>query len=283
MSEAADSAQNDTIRRVVDETRRYYDGPADEIYRRLWQDNVHMGTWTDPGDTLQTAMDRTNQIMAEQAGIGSGVEVLDAGCGYGATAIFLAREYGCSVTGQNISERELELASERAEAAGIADRVRFEYGDFHAMPSQDASVDVIWSQEAFLHAADKLQVLRECHRVLHAGGRLVISDLLVAQDVTGEDREKIYERVRSPDMWDFADYRRGLRQAGFRLESEADWSENVAPTYSAVLDQLRAQKDALAERVPMGQLDSTIGALQLWVDSARAGKIRQGLFVATPV
>lgn len=281
MTDAA-SSQSETIRRVVDETQQYYDGPADEIYRRLWQDNVHMGTWTGPDDTLQTAMDRTNHIMAEQAGLRSGVDVLDVGCGYGATAIFLAREYGCSVVGQNISERELELAGERAAEAGLADRVRFEYGDFHAIPSPDACVDVIWSQEAFLHGADKLQVLRECHRVLRPGGRLVISDLLVSQDVTGEDREKIYQRVRSPEMWDFPDYRQGLERAGFSIEVEADWSANVAPTYQSVLDQLRAQKDSLAERVPTEQLESTIGALQLWVDSAHAGKIHQGLFVATP-
>lgn len=280
MSDAS-STPADTIRRVVDETQRYYDGPADEIYRRLWQDNVHMGTWEHPDDTLQVAMDRTNHVMAKEAGIRPGVEVLDAGCGYGATAIFLAREYDCRVHGLNISERELELACERAAEAGVADRVRFDYGDFHALPVPDECVDVVWSQEAFLHGADKLQVLRECRRVLRPGGRLVISDLLVSQEVQGEEREKIYERVRSPQMWDFADYRRGLNAAGFRIEVEEDWSANVAPTYQAVLDQLRAQRDALAERVPVEQLESTISALQLWVDSARTGKIRQGLFVAT--
>lgn len=274
---------SDTIRQVVDETQRYYDGPADEIYRRLWQDNVHMGTWTDAGDSLQIAMDRTNRIMAERAGIQQGTEVLDVGCGYGASAIFLVQEYGCRVVGQNISEKELDLARQRAEEAGVADRATFEYGDFHDIPSPDDSFDVIWSQEAFLHGADKLQILRECKRVLRPTGRLVISDLLVSQDVSAEDREKIYARVRSPEMWDFPDYRQGLEQAGFRIEVDENWAPNVAPTYSSVLEQLKAQRAALAGRVPEEQLDSTIGALQLWVDSARAGKISQGFFVATPV
>lgn len=273
---------SDTIRAVVEETQRYYDGPADEIYRRLWQDNVHMGTWSDPNDTLQTAMDRTNHIMAREAGIERNSEVLDVGCGYGATAIFLAREYGCRVVGQNISERELELAAERAEEAGLTDLVRFEYGDFHEIPSPDDSFDVIWSQEAFLHGADKDQVLSECRRVLRPGGRLVISDLLVSRDVSGEDREQIYARVRSPQMWDFPDYREGLQRAGFRIEKEEDWSANVAPTYNAVRTALIEQREALKDRVPEEQIESTINALQLWVDSARSGKIHQGFFVAVP-
>ncbi len=272
---------SDTVRSVVEETQRYYDGPADEIYRRLWQDNVHMGTWED-GDNLQTAMDRTNHIMAQKAGIQRNSEVLDVGCGYGASAIFLAKEYGCTVVGQNISERELELAAERAVEAGLTDKVRFEYGDFHEIPSPDNSFDVIWSQEAFLHGADKVQVLRECHRVLRPGGRLVISDLLVSRDVSGADREAIYARVRSPQMWDFPDYREGLAEAKFRIEVEEDWSANVAPTYGAVRAALVEQQEALADRVPREQIESTINALQLWVDSANAGKIHQGLFVAVP-
>ncbi len=274
--------ERDAIRSVVEETQRYYDGPADEIYRRLWQDNVHMGTWSGDEDTLQTAMDRTNRIMATKAGIESDTEVLDLGCGYGASAIFLAREYGCRVVGQNISEKELSLAAQRAAEAGVDTHVRFEYGDFHNIPSEDASFDAIWSQEAFLHGADKLRILRECRRVLRPGGRILISDLLVAGDVSPEDREKIYERVRSPEMWDFPDYRQALDDAGFAINVEEDWSANVAPTYSSVLEQLKAQRHALAGVVPEEQLDRTVSALQLWVDSARAGKIRQGFFVATP-
>lgn len=275
------SAISDKIHDVVEETQRYYDGPADEVYRRLWQDNVHMGTWTDPQDTLQTAMERTNHLMAQKAGITRGSEVLDVGCGYGAAGFFLAREYGCKVVGQNISEKELDLARERAKEQGLDDVCTFEYGDFHAIPSPDSSFDFIWSQEAFLHGADKRQILRECHRVLRPNGKLIISDLLVRHDVGPEDREAIYARVRSPEMWDYGDYRDALKETGFRLDLEEDWSANVAPTYGSVLSQLKEQRTALAEKVPEEQLNSTINALQLWVDSANAGKISQGFFVAT--
>lgn len=264
----------------MQDTQAYYDGPADEIYRRLWRDNVHMGTWREPDDTIDVAMARTNQIMAERGGVAQDSRVLDLGSGYGATARFLAEHYRCRVRGVNISPKENELATERVEQAGLGDRVDIQYGDFHDIPAADESIDVVWTQEALLHGADKPRILRECYRVLRPGGRLVVSDLLVRSELEDAERERIYERVRSPGMWDLGEYVEALDEAGFRVDAKEDWPENVAPTYHAVLTQLREQRAALEEHVPPEQIDRTIGALQLWVDSARDGKISHGFFVA---
>jgi sarcosine/dimethylglycine N-methyltransferase len=239
-----------------------------------------MGTWVREDDTLQTAMDRTNQVMAEHAGLGEHSVVLDVGCGYGATAIFLAKEYGCHVTGMNISEKELELGRSRAQEAGLAGRIAFDYGDFHDLPYDEASFDIVWSQEAFLHGVDKPRILQECYRVLKPGGQLVLSDLLVREHVPREERERIYARVRSPGMWDLAQYDGALRDAGFIIERIEDWQDNVAPTYRSVLWQLKNQRRHLEGRVPAEQLDSTTEALDLWVRSAHAGKISHGFALA---
>lgn len=268
------------VAQVVQDTQDYYDGPADEIYRTLWQDNVHLGTW-EPGDSLQQAMARTNVVMAERAGLPAGAEVLDVGCGYGATALFLATERGCQVTGINISEKELDLARERAAEAGFGtDRVSFRYGDFHDIPFPDASFDAVWSQEAFLHGVGKQTILQECHRVLRPSGRLVISDLVARAHLSEEERERIYARLRLREMWSTEQYLAGLEAAGFSVVDRDDWAANVAPTYGAVVAGVREQYDALAKRVPTEQLDNTIGALDLWVESANAGKISQVFLVA---
>lgn len=267
------------VAQVVKDTQDYYDGPADEIYRTLWQDNVHLGTWQ-PGDSLQQAMARTNEVMADRAGITQGAKVLDVGCGYGATALFLATERGCEVTGINISEKELALARQRADGAGLADQTSFTYGDFHDIPCPDASFDVVWSQEAFLHGVGKQTILEECHRVLRPSGRLVISDLVARAHLTDEERARIYARLRLREMWSPEEYVAGLEAAGFTVVDQDDWAANVAPTYGAVVAGVRAQYDALAERVPTEQLDNTIAALDLWVQSAEAGKISQVFLVA---
>lgn len=265
---------------VVRETQEYYDGPADEIYRLLWRDNVHMGTWDGSVGTLQEAMRRTNERMAELAGIDRDSRVLDVGCGYGETAFHLARDHGCEVVAINISHRELDLAEERRPASGVADRVSFRYGDFHDLPFPDGEFDVVWSQEAFLHGADKEHILTECRRVLRPAGRLVISDLLLGADVPGEERVRIQARVKSPQMWDAETYGRALRDAGFEVDVAQRWDDNVAPTYQAVLEGLRDnRRDLEARGVPLEQLDATDEALQLWVERGHAGKIGQGIFV----
>lgn len=239
-----------------------------------------MGTWREPDDTIDVAMRRTNDIMAQRAGIERGSQVLDVGSGYGATARFLAKTYGCWVVGINISPRENELAAERNRDAGLDDRIEIQYGDFHDLPHDDASFDVVWSQEALLHAADKPQVLSECHRVVRPGGRLAVSDLLVRASLDEPERQRIYERVRSPGMWDLEEYASAAADAGFEIEATEDWPQNVAPTYQSVLDQLLEQRDALAEAVPSDQIERTIAALQLWIDAAHAGKISHGFLLA---
>ncbi|MCP5155846.1 MAG: methyltransferase domain-containing protein [Ectothiorhodospiraceae bacterium] len=261
------------IKRYVGETRRYYDGAADQIYRDIWGENIHLGVFEHSGEALPSAMERSNRRMSERLGLGPEHRVIEVACGYGAMARYLARNYGCEVVASNISERELSRARHLTEEAGLADKVRFEYGDFHELAHHDGQFDVYWSQEAFLHAVDKTQVLAEAHRVLARGGRLVFTDILVRAHTPQEVRERIYERVNAPEMWDADDYRRCLANLGFDIEVEADWSAHVAPTYAWVRAQLESRRADFERRIGKDLVDRTSRALQFWVDQAEAGYI----------
>ncbi len=266
---------------TVAKTKEYYDGPADEIYRQIWQDNIHMGTWETGEEDFNTAQEKTNIIMAQKAGIKKGDKVLDAGCGYGATARYLARTFECNIIGINISEKELELANQRTREQGLDNLCTFEYGDFHRLGYPDESFDVVWSQEAFLHGEDKRKILEECFRVAKKGGKLVFSDIvMIKKNATPEDESRIHERLQTTDIWDFDDYRKTLKDIGFNVMVDEEWSEKVAPSYHAVATGLRNNRAQIESRVGAEVIDRTLAALDFWVAAAKDNKIGQIFIVA---
>ena len=272
-------AENNT-ESVVSSTKAYYDGPADQIYRTIWGDNIHLGVPCGDECPHPEAMEHTNEIMAQAVNLTPQTKVLDLGCGYGSTARYLASEYGCHVTATNISEKELELASDRGKEAGLESLLTFEYGDFHDLKYPDGSFDIVWSQEAFLHGADKTKILSECKRVLVPGGTLVFTDILVKAGTPESDRERIYDRVKSPDMWDLPDYHQALDELGFDVGRVEDWSEHVARSYGWIRDQVLENREGLLKLVDEGTIDGTVNALGFWVEAAQAKKIGWAMLVA---
>ena len=265
---------------TVASAKEYYDGPADEIYRSIWGDNIHLGLPCNPDCPHPEAMEHTNEVMADLVDLDVGVSVLDLGCGYGATARYLATRYGCSVVGVNVSEKELDLAKDRTVTAGLGDLITFDQGDFHSLTYGNSSFHVVWSQEAFLHGADKSMILSEAKRVLVPSGTLIFTDIVVRSDTSSDDRNRIYERIGSSDMWDAGDYRKCLSDQGFQIIHDEDWSEYVARSYSWIRDQVSHSRETLMVRMDPEIIDRTIDSLGFWVDSANAGKIGWVLFVA---
>ena len=85
-----------------------------------------------PGDDLETAQAAKKRHIAAKLCLKPGMKVLDLGSGWGGLALYLAREAGVDVTGLTLSAEQFKLATERARAAGLADRVRFRLQDYRA-------------------------------------------------------------------------------------------------------------------------------------------------------
>jgi sarcosine/dimethylglycine N-methyltransferase len=94
------------------------------------------------------------------------------------------------------------------------------------------------------------------------------------------DRERIYQRVKTPVMWDMDDYRRSLMVHRFEVLQTQDWSAYVFQSYSWIRTQVDRNRDRLLEKLDSQTIDSTLESLDFWVDSANAGKIGWALFVA---
>lgn len=100
-------------------------------------------------------------------------EVLDVGCGDGTTAQLLAGR-ARSWTGLDRSDRVIAAARERLPKA---ESVRFEVGDMHQMPFEDASFDQVLMLHVLTYATEPARVVAEGARVMRPGARMVVATL----------------------------------------------------------------------------------------------------------
>lgn len=86
--------------------------------------------FTHPDDTLEQAQANKKNHIAAKLLLEPGMRVLDIGCGWGGTALSLARDYGVDVLGVTLSEEQHRIATERARAQGLSNRVTFQLRDY---------------------------------------------------------------------------------------------------------------------------------------------------------
>ena len=129
--------------------------------------------FTDPKNSLEQAqLDKKAHIAAKLA-LEPGQHVLDIGCGWGGTALYLNRVAGVRVTGVTLSEEQLKVARERAAAAGVAGQVKFELIDYRHVEEQ---FDRIVSIGMFEHvgAAHYDEFFAKCRELLKPDGVMLL-------------------------------------------------------------------------------------------------------------
>lgn len=92
--------------------------------------------FTDPSVDLDTAQQDKMAHIAAKLLLAPGQRVLDIGCGWGGLSLYINRVSGAEVTGITLSEEQLKVARARAEAEGVADKVRFELIDYRQHKGQ---------------------------------------------------------------------------------------------------------------------------------------------------
>ena len=138
---------------------------------------MHYGVWDANTKTLSEAIVNTNVQLANIGQISKNDKILDAGCGVGGSAIFLAKKYGCEVTGITLSERQVNTANHFSQKKKVGHLAAFKQMDYTQTSFPDKHFDVVWAIESMQTAADKSLFFKEMQRILKPGGRLLFADI----------------------------------------------------------------------------------------------------------
>ena len=122
--------------------------------------------------------------------INEGDVVLDLGSGAGFDSFIASKKVGVTgkVIGVDMTQEMIEKAKENAEKYGF-NNVEFRYGDIENLPIENDSIDVIISNCVINLSPDKLMVFKEAYRVLKKTGKMFVSDIVLLEELTDEQRK----------------------------------------------------------------------------------------------
>ncbi len=146
--------------------------------------------------------------------------VLDLGCGAGIDAILAAKKVGKNgkVIGVDMTEEMIKKAKENAKNSGV-ENTDFLLGEIENLPLPDNFVDTIITNCVINLTPDKAKTFSEAYRVLKPGGQIYLSDIVLLQELTQEQRnnnELISGCVAGALLRD--DYLAKIKQAGFNVK-----------------------------------------------------------------
>jgi len=201
--------------------------------------------------------------LGEALALGPGDFLLDAACGTGTSAVFLAGVFGCRVLGVDLGAENLEQARRHAADAGLADRVEFRQGDAERLPLEDGACTAVISECSFCLFPDKETAAREMFRVLAAGGRVGLTDMVVDRDRLPEEMKGLLFRAACiADALTADGYRAVLGRAGFTGLTATDHPEALL----ALAGQIR-------QRLLLAELAQAVGKLDLKGLDLKRGKV----------
>lgn len=208
-------------------------------YKALWISRknlaIHFGYYDEFTKKHRDALMRMNQVLAEFINITKEDHVLDAGCGYGGSAMWLAENMGCNVTGITIVPMQVNTGRLFVAKRKLQDKVRIEKRDFANTLFSDSSFTVYWALESIVHAENREKVLQEAIRLLKKGGRLVIAEYTYRQEPPLTFKECEYMKFwlngwAMPTLLTPKEQMEKLKRAGFKNIKYRNITNHVAPS-----------------------------------------------------
>jgi cyclopropane-fatty-acyl-phospholipid synthase len=149
--------------------------------------------------TLEDAQDAKLELVCSKLRLREGERVLDVGCGWGSFVLHAATRHGARVMGVTLSEPQAALARERADRAGVGDRVEIRVADYRELSGE--RFDAIASIGMVEHVGEERIDLyaQRLASLLEPGGRLLNHGIAKLKDFDARDEGPFSERFVFPD------------------------------------------------------------------------------------
>ncbi len=177
--------------------------------------------------------------LARAAKISPATKVLDVGSGLGGPARALASEYGCHVTGIDLTDEYCRVAHMLSGLLGLSHLLHFQQGDALNLPFEAASFDTVWTEHVAMNIPDKAGLYREMFRVLKPGGTLAIYDILAGPVAPVHFPVPWARTSQTSFLISPEELRTHLKAAGFEVTDWVDSTETGKAWFVALAERIQ--------------------------------------------
>jgi tocopherol O-methyltransferase len=252
-------------------------------YRSLWGEHLHHGYWIRGDESKEKAQLQLIEHLAQLANVKPGSDILDIGCGFGASSLYLAKHYNAAATGITISPVQVEMAIQAA--AGEQLDVKFLLMDAEAMNFRK-QFDVLWSVESIAHYQDRLGFFASAAKLLKPGGSFAITDWFKKENLTRAETRKFIDPIEKGmfvELQTMDDYEHFLISNGLQITHREVLNKNCAKTWDLCLDIIKDKSFwALAAKYG-AEFVSYLKAFQAMRAGFASGNFVYGLIVASAI
>lgn len=230
-----------TLSRTNDKVKiaEHYD-VVSPYYHALWGEHLHHGYWITGDESKEVAQVQLVQHLAGCVDIKQGSDILDIGCGMGATSLYLAKHFAASATGITISQVQVDMAKKAAAGTGLD--VKFLLMDAEDMKFEERKFDLLWSVESISHYHDAPKFFASAIKLLKPGGTFALIDWFKRDNLTPKQLKKYIEPIDQGmfvELKVMTDYESYLRANGLEITHREVMNKNCAKTWDISVEIIK--------------------------------------------
>jgi cyclopropane fatty-acyl-phospholipid synthase-like methyltransferase len=218
------------------------EGILQRIGKNVFSDGAQCEYLGQTGYMTETELNRVISLLE----LKRDSNLLEVGCGGGGCAVYVASRVGTHVTGIDLSGSGIRKAKRLALSQKVESRTRFECADAsQPLAFGEISFDAVLSSDAMLHIGRREAVLREWHRILKPGGRMLFTDAAVLTGIISTEEISAPGQVGSGHVVPPGLNEGLIQTAGFELLGVEDLTASVEQIANRIFEGFTKHREEM--------------------------------------